>query len=183
MAIAALIFGLVPKAGATSILTATGTLTETATSAGSNTFTLTLQNTSVSLAIETFWFAWTPGQDYLATDPLTVQAPTGWSATAEVGGASNGYSIQFNLTTGTPLAAGSGLSGFGFTTADSLATMKANSIYFATPTTTSQVSTLPGFGGTSSSSFVVAVVPEPASVGLVIAGSAVLCLWNKRRRA
>src|SRR5438477_9278479 len=58
---------------------ASGVISSTA--AGPNTnFTITLANASSSDAgIGTFWFAWVPGEDFLATSPTSVSPPTGWS--------------------------------------------------------------------------------------------------------
>jgi hypothetical protein len=159
--------------------TATSILTETATNSSSNTFTLTLQNTSASFSLETFWFAWIPGQDYLATSPLTVQTPTGFTDTITGGGVGDGFAIRFSTSTA-PLAAGASLSGFGFTSTDSLAQMQGDSSFFpTTKTTTSEVTTGPNDTGTASSPFVVAAVPEPAPIALV---ASALCLAFFARR-
>ena len=42
--------------------------------------TITLSNASSSdSGIGTFWFAWIPGEDFLATSPISVSPPSGWS--------------------------------------------------------------------------------------------------------
>ena len=60
-------------------------------------YTLTLNNSSTSNSgIGTFWYSWTPaGQDFLATSPISVTPPAGWTDTITHGGASDGYAIQF----------------------------------------------------------------------------------------
>jgi hypothetical protein len=161
---------------------ATATLTETATSASFNTFALTLQNTSVSAFVETFWFGWVSDEDLLATEPLSIETPAGWTDTITGGGLNDGYAIQFTLSTGLALAPGESLSGFGFTSIDSLAEMKGDSVFYSgTQTATSEVSTGPDNSGNFSVPFVAAVIPEPASV-MLVAGGLCMCLWKARRR-
>jgi hypothetical protein len=181
-AIALIAFAFLPQARAT--VSALGTLTETATSASFNTFALTLQNTSTAgNTLETFWFAWVPGKDYLDTDPLSVQLPANWTESITNAGSGDGFAIKFT-TTSAPIAVGSSLSGFGFTSVDSLAQVSGSSNFYpTTPVTTSEVSTGSAFGGTPSSSFVVAVVPEPAPLALVgCAGAFFLCFRKRRWR-
>jgi hypothetical protein len=181
LAIAIFVSASIPHAKAT--VSALGTLAESATGASFNTYILTLQNTSTAgNTLETFWFAWVPGQNYLDTTPLSVQTPTGWTDTITHGGSSDGYAIRFSTSTN-PLAVGSILSGFGFTSADSLAQISGTSNFYPVLATTSEVSTGPNDGGSSSSAFVVTVVPEPGSFALVsVAGAGLLC-WRKRRRS
>jgi len=181
MAIAVFAFALSPHAKAT--VSALGTIAETATSASFNTYALTLQNTSTAgNTLETFWFAWVPGQNYLDTTPLTVQTPTGWTDTITHGGSFDGYAIRFSTSTN-PLAVGSSLPGFGFTSADSLAQISGSSNFYPTiPVTTSEVSTGPNDTGSSSTSFVVTVVPEPGSCALALStGAVIIAVWNRRR--
>ena len=43
-------------------------------------YTIALTNSSASDdSIGTFWFASVPGQDYLATNPISVTPPAGWT--------------------------------------------------------------------------------------------------------
>jgi len=183
LAIAVVTFVLLPHANAT--VSATGTIAETATSVSFNTYALTLQNTSTAgNTLETFWFAWVPGQDYLDTDPLSVITPTGWTDTITGGGGSDGYAIQFSTSiSGDAVAVGSTLSGFGFTSTDSFAQIKGDSNFYPTTlVTTSEVSTASGFGGSRSSAFTVVAVPEPTSTVFIAAGGALLLTFQKRRR-
>jgi hypothetical protein len=182
LAIALCLSAALPHARATVL--ASGTLSELATLGGTNTFTMTLQNTSTAgESLEMFWFAWIPGENFLTTTPVSVQAPTGWSDSV-MGSTGNGVSIQFNLSGGTALAAGSTLSGFNFTTIDTLASMATFSTAHPTQLTTeSEVGTQPADAGTKSAPFVIAVVPEPNSIALIgIAGAAFVCLRKRRRR-
>jgi hypothetical protein len=135
-------------------------------------YAITLTNASSSTAsIGTFWFAWKPGQDYLATLPSDITAPTGWKETVTHGGANDGYAIQFVAKTGTPLLApGSSLSGFDFTSADTPQELAGFSNFFPeTPVTTSVV-----YAGTPftnpSETFVASIssVPEPGSLILAV---------------
>ena len=42
-------------------------------------YDITLTNSAASNApIGTFWYAWIPGEDFLATSPISVTPPTGW---------------------------------------------------------------------------------------------------------
>src|SRR5262245_42661065 len=77
-------------------------------------YSLDLQNTGTT-TIGTFWYAWIPGEDFMATSPLNIVSPAGWNATITGGGANNGFAIQW--TTNAPIAAGTELSGFGFDSA------------------------------------------------------------------
>jgi hypothetical protein len=176
--VALFLFAIFSKANAQTV-SASATILETATSASFNTFVLTLENTSPSSSIETFWFAWVPGKDFLDSDPLSVQTPSGWTFAITHGGTHDGYAIQFSTSTD-PLSAGSDLTGFGFTTADSLTEIEGDSnFYSTTPVTTSEVSTGPTDSGIASSPFIVAVVPEPIFAPFIV-GAALLLVWRRR---
>jgi hypothetical protein len=179
----ALAFAFLPNAKAVTIA-GLATLAQTGASSGSNTYVITLQNTSTpGTSLETFWFAWIPGQNYLDTSPISVQTPAGWTDSITHGGSSDGYAIHFNVTSPSfALASSDSLSGFGLTTADTLAQLEGDSNFYpSTPVLTSEVSTSSGFGGPFSASFVVTAVPEPGSSGL-LAGGLCIVLWNLRRR-
>jgi hypothetical protein len=76
-------------------INASGVISSTA--AGPNfTYAITLANASSSNAgIGTFWYAWVPGQDFLATRPISVSPPPGWSDNITNMGAGDGFAIQF----------------------------------------------------------------------------------------
>ncbi len=105
-------------------------------------YALTLNNTGAAGndPIQTFWFAWQPGEDLMPTSPTNIVAPTGWTASVAGGGIGDGYSIEFSTTTGTiasPSAAavlpGTSLSGFSFDSTTTPAEM--NGFAAAEPTT------------------------------------------------
>src|SRR5271154_6126393 len=50
-------------------------------SSGDYDYTITLMNTSSSVSIDGFWYAWVPGEFYLPADPNSATAPAGWTAT------------------------------------------------------------------------------------------------------
>ena len=57
-------------------------------------YTIELTNSSSSTAsIGTFWYAWVPGEDFLATNPISVTSPTGWSGLITHAGR-DGYAIH-----------------------------------------------------------------------------------------
>jgi hypothetical protein len=157
------------------------------------TYDLSLKNTSTDgSTVGTFWFAWIPGQSYLASNPITVSAPTGWEDgpdSQSVGGAlgEKGASIEWQaVSSGSYLAAGNTLAGFSFTTFDSPSSVFGDSIYFpGTPVLTSQVyHTGPfsdTFNGINGYQFITQAVPEPGPLALLVIGGAILLLRRHRK--
>ena len=161
-------------------------------------YSITLTNSSSSTdPIGTFWFAWVPGADFLPTSPFDIKAPTGWTEMVTHAGAGDGYAIQFVAGAGSALAAGRSLSGFGFTSADTLTQLAANSPFSSNiPATTSFVYNGAPFSA-DSEQFVVSVstvpetatsvstVPEPSSLifGLVVVTWFGYSQFEKRRRS
>jgi hypothetical protein len=43
-------------------------------------YTITLMNTSSTVSIDSFWYAWIPGEFYLPGIPSSASAPAGWTA-------------------------------------------------------------------------------------------------------
>jgi hypothetical protein len=81
-------------------------------------YSLTLNDTG-STTVGTFWFAWIPGQDYLATLPTGITDPTGWRHIVTGGTPHDGFAIQWTAASSlADLAAGGTLSGFSFTTTE-----------------------------------------------------------------
>ena len=129
-------------------ITASGVISSTPD--GSNfSYTIRLTNSNASTeGIGVFLYAsfatsdFAPsGQDYLATKPLSVTAPTNWTGGAMGGGSGDGYSIQFyaDNTTSDLLPPGSSLT-FSFTSADTPSSVYGNSIFYpGTPVGTSWV--------------------------------------------
>src|SRR5262249_52595990 len=95
---------------------------------------------SSNAGIGTFWFAWVPGEDLLATSPISVSPPSGWSDNITNMGAGDGFAIQFLANSpANDVQPGSSLS-FSFTSADSPASVIGNSVFFpGTPVGTSFV--------------------------------------------
>ncbi len=96
-------------------------------------YKIALSNSSASTAsIGTFWYAWTavPFQDFLATKPISVSPPTGWTDTVTNTGDSDGYAIEF-ISSGSAynVQAGSTLD-FGFTSADTPASVTGDSKFY-----------------------------------------------------
>src|ERR1700761_7485678 len=81
------------------------------TGSGPYQYTITFTNTGTG-PIGTFWFAWIPGQNYLASLPSNIQNPSGWNDSITTG---SSYAIQW--TTASPIASGTVVT-FGFTSAD-----------------------------------------------------------------
>ena len=132
-------------------------------------------------SIGSVWYAWVPGQFYLASVPSNLLAPTGWSA-QEV--SSGGYnSVRFLASSSSfDIAPGASLSGFGFTSVDTPAALGGNSVdYPATPVGTT-VAYNAGFFSTYSDTFVVAVVPEPTSLALLLTGPLCWLAFHRRMR-
>jgi hypothetical protein len=76
-------------------INASGVISSTAAGPNFN-YTITLANASSSNAgIGTFWYAWVPGEDFLATSPISVSPPPGWSDNITNMGAGDGFAIQF----------------------------------------------------------------------------------------
>jgi len=149
-------------------------------------YTVTLNNTSASTSIETFWFSWVPGEDFLPSSPTSVQAPTGWTYSIKGGpyyyyGYSyyDGYSLEFT-TPSTPLAAGASLT-FGFVSPDSPNAIAGDNPYFGYPIGTSYVFSGGNASGTSEQFLVQTVVPEPSSLNFIAAGLTGLLVGRRRR--
>ncbi|MHB1767988.1 MAG: PEP-CTERM sorting domain-containing protein [Phycisphaerae bacterium] len=173
------------------------------------TYQLSLTNTSTDgSTVGTFWFAWIPGQSYMADNPIITSAPpspaspTNWHVGLVVkvgvdvipGLDEKGSSIQWVAGPGSSfdstdaLAAGQTLSGFSFTTPDSPSSVFGDSVYFpGTPVLTSQVYHAAPFSdtfnGINGYQFITQVVPEPATFGLMAMGSAGLLLLGRKRKS
>ena len=91
-------------------------------------YAITVTNTGTT-TIGTFWFSWVPGADFLPSAPVSTTSPNGWSAALTgLGNNFDGTAIQWVAgSTGVRIQPGQSLTGFGFTSHDSLATLAGNS--------------------------------------------------------
>jgi hypothetical protein len=136
--------------------TATAIIANTPLGGGLFQYTITLSNTGTT-GIQTFWFSWVPGQDFMATHPTTIGSPTGWTNIITGGGPSDGFAIQWKTSTNA-LAANAQLT-FSFQSTDTPAAIAANSTFHpTTPVGTSFVYSGLPFSGTSDQ-FVVQPAP------------------------
>ena len=144
-------------------------------------YTITLNNTAASTSpIETLWYAWVPGADFLPSSPITVQPPSGWTDTITGGGPNDGYAIEF-VTSSAPLNPGSSLL-FQFESADTPAQLAGDSpTHPGTPVGTSVLYAGSPFVG-ASQTLVVQSVPEPSSLGLLLVAGVILgrAGWKSR---
>lgn len=142
-------------------------------------YTLSLDNAANSPnQIETFWYAWVPGQNYLPTSPASVQPPTGWTDNIIHIGAGDGYSIRFTTST-TPVTPGSSLD-FKFTSTDTPAALAGDSPYYpTTPVGTSFLYSGAPFSGVSQQ-FLVQPVPEPGSASLLLGGGLIAVAFTRK---
>ena len=103
-------------------------------------YTITLHDTG-STTLGTFWFAWVPGRDFLASPPSDITDPTGWQSVVTHGGSSDGYAIQWTATgSANDLASGGTLTGFSFVSTDAPSSVFGNSVFYpSTPVATSFV--------------------------------------------
>jgi hypothetical protein len=163
-------------------LGATATISATPSGPSFN-YTIMLTNTGTT-NIGTFWFAWTPPgapveYDFLPSAPSSITQPAGWVGLSSFG--FPGYSIESYNLTGSLIAPGqTGI--FQFASSDSPATLQGTSI-FEFPITTSFIYEGPPEVGATAEVTPVFVVPEPASLGLVVAGGLTLLVRPRRRQA
>jgi hypothetical protein len=146
-------------------------------------YTIKLMNSSSSTdSLETFWFAWVPGQDYLPTKPISETSPSGWAVNliSHNTNPPDGYAIRW-VTTTAPLLPGQSLT-FEFKSADSPATIAGDSQFFSHPPIgTSTVYQNWPFQG-ASAQFVVQSVPEPSTLTLgIVAGLGCFAGWRARK--
>jgi hypothetical protein len=116
-------------------ITPTATISSQPAGADFN-YTITLTNSSSSAsAIGTFWYAWNtttsnPNINYLATSPISVTPPSGWSDSITNSGPTDGFGILYTANSSASyLAPGSSLV-FSFTSADTPAAINGNSVFY-----------------------------------------------------
>jgi hypothetical protein len=148
-------------------------------------YTITLHNTGTA-NIETFWFAWLPGYDFLTSNPTVTKAPTNWTTFVE-SGYYGGYSIEFYDTgSSSPLSPGQSSSAFKFTSPDSPAVLNAlDPILHFYPTTFSYA--YQGAAEVTPSvtinSIPITTVPEPSGLIIAAIGMSALLVARSTGRA
>jgi hypothetical protein len=92
-------------------------------------YTLTLNNSSTSNSgIGTFWYSWVPGEDFMASSPISVAPPAGWTDNITNEGPADGFAIQFLAnSSAAAVQPGSSLT-FSFVSTDSPASVNGNSV-------------------------------------------------------
>jgi Bacterial Ig-like domain (group 3)/Dockerin type I domain len=111
-------------------LAASASFTSTPNGANYN-YTISLNDTGTT-NVGTFWFAWIPGQDYMANNPISVVDPTGWTHSITGGTTNDGYAIRWVAGSGSAITAGNSLT-FNFTSAETPSEMSGNSQFFNHP--------------------------------------------------
>jgi hypothetical protein len=116
-------------------------------------YKVVLTNTG-TVAIGTFWFAWIPGANYLATRPSAVSNPAGWSnSLIGAGNQTDGTSIEWISDANSKVMPGNSLDAFKFSTADSPNDLAGLSPQH--PTSTVKTSYIYGGGPFSDSGFTI----------------------------
>jgi len=181
-ALAALVMGAASPAMAAEA--ASATFASQQLSATSWQYSLTLTDTGTT-DVGTFWFAWVPGKDFMASAPSAVTSATGWSAKTTHAGPTDGYAIQWKAGAGALLSPGESLTGFTFESNLSPEAMLGDSPFFpGTPVTTSFIySGAPFSDAGVQFTAQAAAVPEPASLALMGLGALMLGAGVARRRA
>jgi hypothetical protein len=160
---------------------ATVTYTPTPLGGGMFRYNLVLTDTGTE-NINTLWFGWIPGQDFMNTLPANIMSPAPWTAMATNGGAGDGYAIQW-VSNGAPLTPGNSLSGFQFDSATTPQQLAGMSPFHPSLETTSFVYSGAPFVG-DSFEFTATQTPEPSAVLLTLLGGAFLisrrCLSSSR---
>lgn len=144
-------------------------------------YTIGLTDTGTT-NIQTFWYSWIPGQDYMPVSPTAIQQPADWSNLITGGSPGDGYAIQW-VTSSSPLTPGSSFD-FSFDSTATPATLAGNaSFHPGTPIGTSFIYSGAPFSD-AGFEFVVDSVPEPSALKVLPLGAIVLiCLaWRRFQR-
>jgi PEP-CTERM motif len=161
------------------------TISSQAAGGGVFNYTLTLNNLPDSTdQIETLWFSWTPGLDFMSSGPLSISSPTGWLGSSQHTTSiyfNDGYSVQYYTTTA-PLNPGGSLQ-FDFSSLVTPTEIAGNdSVYGYYPEVTTflySVSIESGDG----EQVLAQMVPEPSSFALAALGiTAAFGLMITRRK-
>jgi hypothetical protein len=152
---------------------ANGTLS--GSGSGPYTYDLTFGAGTNSLSpVGSVWYAWVPGSFYLPGAPIpgSAHAPAGWTATI------SGNSVQFVATSAAnDITAGHSLSGFSYQANFTPAQLAS------APNSGVSVAYSGGLFSDAGYTFTVqtVVVPEPSTLPLLLAGSAALMPFVRRR--
>ncbi|MBL0871404.1 MAG: hypothetical protein IBJ18_12600 [Phycisphaerales bacterium] len=181
LSIAASLTLLLASSASHAALQASAAFTPTLQPAGEYSYAGQLTNTGTT-TVGTFWFAWIPGQNYLASTPFTITSPAGWTATVTHGSSSDGWGIRWTAsTTNARIAPGASLSGFSFKANISPLQLSGNSPFYpSVPMTRSFVYSAAAFSD-AGYSFEATVVPTPTTATLLALSAA--ALTTRRRRA
>jgi len=146
------------------------TLNYVAQAGGVYNYTLTLTNNPDSTSnIETFWYSWVPGLDFMTTNPISVTAPTGWGIYVENGAYYGGFSIQFTTTTKDVTPGGSVQ--FQFSSLATPTDLSGSSpVFFDYYTENTSYLYSQSVESGSSEEIFVQTIPEPSTVSLVALG-------------
>ncbi len=148
-----------------------GVISSTADGSNFN-YTIALSNSSASNAsIGTFWYSWVPGEDFMATNPISVSPPTGWTDSVTNMGSGDGYAILF-ISNGSSsnVQPGSSLN-FSFVSADTPTEMSGDSVFYpGTPVGTSYVYPVGPFSD-GGHVFVVTAAPTLTSIAVTPANT------------
>lgn len=121
-------------------------------------YSLTINNTGTT-NIGTLWFAWIPGANFLITNPVNIQSPSGWTPTITHGSASDGYGIRWVAGSGAAVTPGTSRTGFGFDSSDTPAQLAGNAPNAPTTPVTTSFFYIGAAFGDPGLRFVASVVP------------------------
>ena len=136
--------------------------------AGGYDYTIALANSSASNSgIGSFWYAWVPGQDYLATAPISVTPPAGWTdQISHSDGSADGYAIQFVADSPSDDVQPGNSLDFSFTSADTPASVEGNSVFYSDNAGGNIVRLSRGAFSDAGHQFVVTAAPTLASIAI-----------------
>jgi len=149
-------------------------------------YTIKLTNNGTN-NLETFWYSWVPGQDFMPVSPTNIVTPTDWTANITNAGSSDGFAIQFltsSSSTPAPLAPGQ-TDVFSFESTATPAQIAGDSTFH--PTMLDDTAFVYSGAPFSDSGFELQVesAPEPSSVAFFFFGALALGfgIWRRRRPA
>jgi hypothetical protein len=156
---------------------ASATIAEVGHSGSNYEYSIDLTNTG-STGIETYWYSWVPGQNYLPSTPSNFTEPGGWNAPTVTGGgnSTDGKAIRWESSTG--LAAGDSAT-FTFWIADAPSVIFGNSPFHGGPPIGTSFVYSGIFPSGTSHEFVTQPVPGPSSALALVGG---LIGFARRRR-